>query len=56
MKAEKTRMRQRFDSVWAKIENERLAEKIRQENEAAKEFDSTFPTEEIVPEQGEKWQ
>jgi hypothetical protein len=52
---DKTRMAQRFDSVWARIENERLAERIRQENEAAKEFDSSFGVDEIIPEQGEKW-
>jgi hypothetical protein len=52
---DKTRMAQRFDSVWARIENERLAERIRQENEAAKVFDSSFGSDEIVPEQGEKW-
>jgi hypothetical protein len=52
---DKTRMAQRFDSAWSKFDIGIIRSRIQEENEAAKEFDSDFGTDEIIPEQGEKW-
>jgi hypothetical protein len=44
-----------YDSVWAKIENDRLRQRIEEENKAAEAFDTNLPTDELVPSQDETW-